>query len=50
MSVEGIGKGTAKRIVTNRPYETLEEVVQEGILPEQIVERVKEQLVDKSAI
>jgi DNA uptake protein ComE-like DNA-binding protein len=50
MSVEGIGKGTAKRIVANRPYETVEEVVQEGVLPEQIVERVKEQLVDKSAI
>lgn len=50
MSVEGIGKGTAKRIVMNRPYETVEEVVQEGILPEQLVERVKEQLVHKSVV
>jgi DNA uptake protein ComE-like DNA-binding protein len=50
MSVQGIGKGTAKKIVINRPYETIEEVVQEGILPEQIVERVKEHLVDKAAI
>jgi DNA uptake protein ComE-like DNA-binding protein len=49
-SVEGIGKGIAKRIVTNRPYETVEEVVQEGILPEQMVERVKEQLVGKPAL
>lgn len=48
MSVDGIGKGTANRIIKNRPYETVEEVVQEGILPEVIVERVKEQLVEKS--
>jgi gas vesicle protein len=48
MSVDGIGKGTANRIIKNRPYETVEEVLQEGILPEVIVERVKEQLVEKS--
>jgi DNA uptake protein ComE-like DNA-binding protein len=50
MSVDGIGKGTANRIIKNRPYETVEEVVQEGILPEEIVERVREQLVEKSQI
>jgi DNA uptake protein ComE-like DNA-binding protein len=50
MSVDGIGKGTANRIIKNRPYETVEEVVQEGILAEEIVERVKEQLLEKSEI
>lgn len=34
MSVEGIGKGTANRIINNRPYETSTEVVQVGVLPE----------------
>jgi DNA uptake protein ComE-like DNA-binding protein len=48
MSVDGIGKGTANRIIKNRPYESVEEVVQEGILPEVIVERVKEQLIEKA--
>jgi gas vesicle protein len=47
MSVEGVGKGTANRIIKNRPYETEEEVLQEGVLPEEILERVKEQLVDE---
>jgi DNA uptake protein ComE-like DNA-binding protein len=50
MSVDGIGKGTAKKIISNRPYETVEEVVQEGVLPEEIVDRIKEQLVDKPAV
>jgi len=47
MSVPGIGKATAKRIIKNRPYETEEEVIEEGVLPEKILERVKEQLVDE---
>jgi DNA uptake protein ComE-like DNA-binding protein len=50
MSVDGIGKGTAKKIISNRPYETVEEVVQEGVLPEEIVDRIKEQLVAKPAV
>jgi DNA uptake protein ComE-like DNA-binding protein len=50
MSVDGIGKGTAKKIISNRPYETVEEVIQEGVLPEVLVDRIKEQLVDKTAI
>jgi DNA uptake protein ComE-like DNA-binding protein len=50
MSVDGIGNGTAKKIISNRPYETVEEVVQEGVLPEEIVDRIKEQLVDKTAV
>ncbi len=47
MSVEGAGKGTANRIIKNRPYETEEEVLQENVSPEEILERVKEQLVDE---
>lgn len=47
MSVPGIGKATAKRIIKNRPYETEEEVVEEGVLPEKTLERVKEQLVPR---
>jgi DNA uptake protein ComE-like DNA-binding protein len=46
MSVPGIGRGTAKRIVEHRPYENKEEVLQEGILPEAILERIEEKLVD----
>jgi DNA uptake protein ComE-like DNA-binding protein len=49
MSVDGIGKGTAKRIINNRPYETRAEVVQAGVA-EEILDRVKEQLIDKPAI
>ena len=47
MEVPGIGKATAKRIIKNRPYSTEEEVLEEGVLPEETLERVKEQLVDK---
>jgi gas vesicle protein len=46
MSVPGIGKATAKRIIRHRPYESEEEVVQEGVLPEKTLERVKEELVE----
>lgn len=47
MSVPGIGKATAKRIIKNRPYESEEEAVEEGVLPEKILERVKEELIEK---
>lgn len=47
LSVPGIGKGTAKRIIRNRPYEREEEVLEEGILPPETLERVKEELVEK---
>ena len=50
MSVPGIGKATAKRIIRNRPYENEEEVLQEGVLPEKTLERVKEELLDKPDI
>ena len=47
MSVPGIGKATAKRIIRNRPYGNEEEVLQEGVLPEKTLDRVKEELVEK---
>lgn len=47
MEVPGIGKGTAKRIIKNRPYEMEEEVLEKGVLPEETLERVKAQLVDR---
>jgi DNA uptake protein ComE-like DNA-binding protein len=47
MEVPGIGKATAKRIIQNRPYTSEEEVLEEGVLPEPTLERVKEQLLDK---
>jgi gas vesicle protein len=47
-SVPGIGKATAKRIVENRPYETEEQVLEQEILPEKTIEKVKEQLVEEN--
>ena len=50
MSVQGIGKATAKRIIKNRPYESAEEVLEEGVLPEKTLEKVKEELVEKKDV
>ncbi len=47
MSVPGIGPATAKRIIRHRPYESEEEVLEEGIMAEKTLERVKEDLVEK---
>ncbi len=47
MSVKGIGRATAKRIIKNRPYHNEEEVLEEGVLKEELLEKVKEELVDK---
>jgi gas vesicle protein len=46
MSVDGIGDVTAKRIIRNRPYESAEEAVEEEVIPEATLEKVKEQLVE----
>ena len=45
--VKGIGDVTAKRIIKNRPYANPEEAVREEVIPEETLEKVKEQLVDK---
>lgn len=47
MSVPGIGPATAKRIIKHRPYESEEDVLEEGVMPEKTLERVKEELVEK---
>jgi DNA uptake protein ComE-like DNA-binding protein len=47
MSVPGIGPATAKRIIRHRPYESEEDVLEEGVMPEKTLERVKEELVEK---
>jgi DNA uptake protein ComE-like DNA-binding protein len=49
MSVDGIGDVTAKRIIRNRPYESAEEAVQEEVVPEATLEKVKEQLVERNS-
>ena len=46
MSVEGIGDVTAKRIIKNRPYESAQEAVQEEVIPQATLEKVKEQLAE----
>jgi len=48
-SVKGIGDVTAKRIIKNRPYASAEEAVREEVVPEETLEKVKEQLVDQKA-
>jgi DNA uptake protein ComE-like DNA-binding protein len=47
MSVPGIGPATAKRIIRHRPYESEKDVLEEGVMPEKTLERVKEELVEK---
>lgn len=47
LSVPGIGRATAKRIIKNRPYESEEEILEEGVMPEKTLERVKEELIEK---
>jgi DNA uptake protein ComE-like DNA-binding protein len=46
MSVDGIGDVTAKRIIRNRPYGSVEEAVQEEVIPETTLENIKEELVE----
>jgi gas vesicle protein len=48
-SVTGIGDVTAKRIIKHRPYSSAEEAVREEVIPEETLEKVKEQLVDRNA-
>lgn len=48
MSVDGIGKVTATRIMKHRPYNSEEEVLREGVLPEETLENVKKELLPKN--
>ena len=48
MSVQGIGNATAKRIIKKRPYSSIEEVIENEVLPEATLENVKTQLIEKT--
>jgi len=44
-SVKGIGDVTAKRIIKNRPFESAEEVLEKNVVPEPVLENIKQKLV-----
>ena len=48
MSVQGIGKATAKRIIKNRPYKSVDEVIEKEVVPETTLDNVKTELVEKT--
>ena len=48
MSVQGIGKATAKRIIKNRPYKSVDEVIEREVVPETTLDNVKTKLVEKN--
>jgi DNA uptake protein ComE-like DNA-binding protein len=48
MSVQGIGKATAKRIIKNRPYKSVDEVIDKEVVPETTLDNVKTELVEKT--
>jgi DNA uptake protein ComE-like DNA-binding protein len=44
--VPGIGDATARRIIENRPFESEAEVVESKIIPETLLKKLKNKLVD----
>ena len=50
MSVDGIGKATAKRIIKNRPYQSADDAVENEVLPETTLENLKEQLINDKEV
>ena len=48
MSVQGIGKATAKRIIKNRPYRSVDEVIEKEVVPGTTLDNVKTELVAKT--
>jgi len=48
MSVRGIGNATAKRIIKNRPYSSVEEVIEKEVVPDETLDNVKTQFTEKS--
>lgn len=48
MSVPGIGNATAKRIIKNRPYSSIDEVIGKQVVPETTLENVKTQFIEKT--
>jgi|GEM_PF-1486333 hypothetical protein len=47
LSVYGIGPVLADRIIQNRPYATVYDVVKQGIIPESIFVQLRKQLLDR---
>jgi DNA uptake protein ComE-like DNA-binding protein len=48
MSVQGIGNATAKRIIKNRPYKSVDEVIEKEVIPETTLDNVETKLVEKN--
>jgi DNA uptake protein ComE-like DNA-binding protein len=44
--VPGIGDATARRIIDSRPYESEAEVVENKVIPESVLKKLKDKLVD----
>jgi len=49
IAVHGIGEVLADRIIENRPYERVYEIVEKGILPESTFVQLRRELLDNSA-
>ncbi|HEY1937780.1 MAG TPA: helix-hairpin-helix domain-containing protein [Candidatus Angelobacter sp.] len=45
-SVKGIGDATARRIIENRPFESEQEVLENKVMPETVLKKLKDTLVD----
>lgn len=45
-SVPGIGDATARRIIENRPFESEAEVVEANVIPENVLKKLKDKLVE----
>jgi DNA uptake protein ComE-like DNA-binding protein len=45
-SVPGIGEATAKRIIENRPFESEQEVLENKVMAEPVLKKLKDTLVD----
>lgn len=45
--VPGIGEATARRIIDSRPFENEAEVVEKNLMPDTVLKKLKDKLVDK---
>ncbi len=44
-AIPGIGDVYAKRIIANRPYNSKDQLVRKGILPQRVYDKIKDQVV-----
>ncbi len=49
MSVRGIGSGLARRIIRHRPYRSVDQILENKVLPGPTFERLKDQLIENAA-